>query len=147
MFFIVVFQTESKEKQTLNATDDTVLLARDKDWRISPVEVVPINTNSSGGLQSNQSSHVIRTSRRETPLKSDREPLLSLTVLHAVLHSFRSLVSDHLTHQTLSLCSLCLCYATQSIRRIFSDYMELHVMRKRSKTLEKDPLWLEDDIS
>ena len=135
MFFIVVFQTESKEKQTLNATDDTVLLARDKDWRISPVEVVPINTNSSGGLQSNQSSHVIRTSRRETPLKSDRDPLLSLTVLHAVLHSFRSLVSDHLTHQTL-----CLCYATQSIRRIFSDYMELHVMRKRSKTLEKDPL-------
>ena len=132
MFFMVVFQTESKEKQTLNATDDTVLLARDKDWRISPVEVVPINTNSSGGLQSKQNSHVIRTSRRETPLKSDRDPLSSLTVLH----SFRPLVSDHLTHQMLSLCSLCLCYATQSIRRIFSDYMELHVIRKRSKTLK-----------
>ena len=136
MFFIVVFQTESKEKQTLNATDDIVLLARDKDWRISPVEVVPINTNSSGGLQSKQNGHVIRTSRRETPLKSDCDPLLSLTVLHAVFHSFRPFVSDHLTHQTLSLCSLCLCYATQSIRRIFSDYMELHVIRKRSKTLK-----------
>ena len=132
MFFIVVFQTESKEKQTLNATDDTVLLARDKDWRISPVEVVPINTNSSGGLQSKQKSRVIRTSRKETPLKSDRDPLLSLTVLH----SFRPLASDHLTHQTLSLCSLCLCFAIQSIRRIFSDYMELHVIRKRSKNLK-----------
>ena len=107
-----------------------MLLARDKDWRISPVEVVPINTNSSGGLQSKQNSHVIRTSRRETPLKSDRDPLLSLTVLQF------SIVLDHLTHQTLSLCSLCLCYATQSIRRIFSDYMELHVIRKRSKTLK-----------
>lgn len=82
IFFIVVFQTESKEKQTLNATDDTVLLARDNDWRISPVEVVPINTNSSGGLQSKQNSHVIRTSRRDTPpLKSDRDPLQFSTVL------------------------------------------------------------------
>ena len=133
MFFIVVFQTESKEKQTLNATDDTVLLARDKDWRISPVEVVPINTNSSGGLQSKQNSHFIRTSRRETPLKSDRDPLLSLTVLHAFFHSFRPLVSEHLTHQTLQFVPL---LGHSEYTKNFSDYMELHVIRKRSKTLK-----------
>lgn len=59
---VLHFRRESGEKKrgliyrtvkllTLKATVDKVLLVSDKDWRISPVEVVPVKTNSSAGLQ------------------------------------------------------------------------------------------------